>query len=248
MHDVDGVNAGYARLLLDEYLENPEAVPPEWRALFESGDSAVVRDLPGLARLLERLPARRRRRRADGDGAAAPVAAPAPAAPRGPPRPSRPSPTRSCSAASPPRWRSSRRTGCTGISRRGSTRSASEPIGDPALDPLRLEPKLTPELQARIPASILRIHVDGRDARGGAAAPQGDLLRLDGLRDRAHRRPRAARLAAQGDRVVAVPHAARAPRSSAGSTRGSARSRAWSATSAARSSGRSSSRSRASTS
>ena len=28
----------------------------------------------------------------------------------------------------------------------------SEPIGDPALDPLRLEPKLTPELQARIPA------------------------------------------------------------------------------------------------
>ena len=39
MHDVDGVNAGYARLLLDEYLENPEAVPAEWRALFESGDS-----------------------------------------------------------------------------------------------------------------------------------------------------------------------------------------------------------------
>ena len=37
----------------------------------------------------------------------------------------------------------------------------AEPIGDPALDPLRLEPKLTPELQARIPTSILRIHVDG---------------------------------------------------------------------------------------
>ena len=47
MRDVDGVNAGYARLLLDEYLDNPEAVPPEWRALFENGDSAVVRDLPG---------------------------------------------------------------------------------------------------------------------------------------------------------------------------------------------------------
>ena len=27
MEDVDGVNAGYASLLLDEYLENPEAVP-----------------------------------------------------------------------------------------------------------------------------------------------------------------------------------------------------------------------------
>src|SRR5262245_5515947 len=55
MHDVDGVNAGYARLLLDEYLENPEAVLPEWRALFESGEAEVVTSLPGLARLLEKL-------------------------------------------------------------------------------------------------------------------------------------------------------------------------------------------------
>src|SRR3954463_4923406 len=55
MHDVDGLNAGYARLLLDDYLENPEAVPAEWRALFESGDSELVRGLPGLARLLERV-------------------------------------------------------------------------------------------------------------------------------------------------------------------------------------------------
>src|SRR5439155_125131 len=37
----------------------------------------------------------------------------------------------------------------------------SEPVGDPALEPLRLEPKLTPELQARIPASVLRVHVPG---------------------------------------------------------------------------------------
>ena len=56
MHDVDGVNAGYARLLLDEYLDNPESVPPEWRALFESGQTDLLRGLPGLARLLERLP------------------------------------------------------------------------------------------------------------------------------------------------------------------------------------------------
>src|SRR5262249_48026293 len=56
MHDVDGVNAGYARLLLDEYLDNPESVPPEWRALFESGESDLLRGLPGVARLLERLP------------------------------------------------------------------------------------------------------------------------------------------------------------------------------------------------
>ena len=53
MHDVDGLNAGYARALLEQYLENPEAVPPEWRALFESGSSEVVATHPGLTRLLE---------------------------------------------------------------------------------------------------------------------------------------------------------------------------------------------------
>src|SRR5262249_5591514 len=35
----------------------------------------------------------------------------------------------------------------------------SEPVGDPALEPERLIPKLTPELQARIPASLLRLYV-----------------------------------------------------------------------------------------
>ena len=44
MHDVDGVNAGYARLLLDEYLDNPESVPPEWRALFESGQTDLIHE------------------------------------------------------------------------------------------------------------------------------------------------------------------------------------------------------------
>ena len=29
--DVDGLNAGYAQSLLEEYLENPEGVPAEWR-------------------------------------------------------------------------------------------------------------------------------------------------------------------------------------------------------------------------
>src|SRR4029079_556337 len=36
---------------------------------------------------------------------------------------------------------------------------ASEPVGDPALEPERLIPRLTPELQARIPASLLRLYV-----------------------------------------------------------------------------------------
>ena len=71
MEDVDGVNAGYARLLLDEYLDNPEAVQPEWRALFETGDSPVVRELPGVARLIGRAAAN-----GEGAGNGHPAAAP----------------------------------------------------------------------------------------------------------------------------------------------------------------------------
>ena len=37
----------------------------------------------------------------------------------------------------------------------------SEPPGDPALEPERMVPKLTPELQARIPARLLRTYVEG---------------------------------------------------------------------------------------
>src|SRR5204863_501488 len=38
----------------------------------------------------------------------------------------------------------------------------SEPVGDPALEPERLQPPLTPELQARIPAKLLRLYVPGQ--------------------------------------------------------------------------------------
>src|SRR5206468_6917239 len=55
--DVEGLNAGYAGDLLEDYLENPDAVPSEWRRLFESGSSEVVAANPGLVRLLETLEA-----------------------------------------------------------------------------------------------------------------------------------------------------------------------------------------------
>ena len=89
MHDVDGLNAGYARLLLEDYLENPDAVPPEWRALFESGDSELVASHPRPLRPLLH-PRHRRRYRL----------LPSPS------RPPRPSSTRNCSAASPRPWHS----------------------------------------------------------------------------------------------------------------------------------------------
>ncbi|MEI8105650.1 MAG: 2-oxoglutarate dehydrogenase E1 component [Actinomycetes bacterium] len=147
MHDVDGVNAGYARLLLDEYLANPESVPAEWRTLFESGDADLVNTLPGLARLLERLP---RPDASSGNGHA---------------------------AAGPEQQAADIDLGLLGGVAAGMALVkahrmhghlaarldplGSAPVGDPALDPMRLEPRLTPELLARIPASILRIHVKG---------------------------------------------------------------------------------------
>jgi 2-oxoglutarate dehydrogenase E1 component len=71
--DVDGLNTGYAALLLEQYLDNPGAVPEEWRDLFESEPELLLQRQPGLARLLELAAA-------DGDGHAAPVATP-PSAP-----------------------------------------------------------------------------------------------------------------------------------------------------------------------
>src|ERR1043166_8236272 len=85
MHDVDGLNAGYASALLEEYLENPEAVPSEWRSLFESGASELVATHPGLARLVELL-------REDGNGQA-PASPPAPVAPVAEREPERVAPT-----------------------------------------------------------------------------------------------------------------------------------------------------------
>ncbi|HEY3206332.1 MAG TPA: 2-oxoglutarate dehydrogenase E1 component [Gaiellaceae bacterium] len=152
MPDVDAVNSGYARALLEEYLENPEAVPSEWRALFESGDGDLIEALPGLARLLETM-------RTDGNGhatAPAPPATPAPA-------PAAPEAvgdeTLLAGVAAAMSLVKALRT--HGHLAAKLDPLGSEPVGDPALEPERLEPKLTPELQSRIPARVLRVHAEG---------------------------------------------------------------------------------------
>ncbi len=147
--DVDGLNAGYARALLDEYLENPASVPLEWRALFESGDSELVASHPGLARLLEHRPAN-----GHGNGAAAaavPPTEPAAASPADPQLLGGVAAAMALVKAHRTHGHLAARLDPLG----------SEPVGDPSLEPLRLEPKLTPELQERIPASVLRVHVPG---------------------------------------------------------------------------------------
>ena len=88
----------------------------------------------------------------------------------------------------------------------------SEPVGDPALDPATVG--LTAELMARIPASVLRVAVPGETFADALPRPARDLRGHDRLRDRAHLRPRAARLAAPGDRVGHLPPAARRRRRS----------------------------------
>ncbi|MDP9231989.1 MAG: thiamine pyrophosphate-dependent enzyme, partial [Actinomycetota bacterium] len=161
MNDVDGLNAGYASALLEQYLENPEAVPREWRTLFESGASELVATHPGLARLVELL------QEEDGNGHVATAAVPVPTAPTPAPVPT---------TAPPPAEPASEKTLLGAVAAAMALVKAyrthghlaarldplgSEPVGDPSLEPERLEPKLTPELQQLIPADILRVHVPG---------------------------------------------------------------------------------------
>src|SRR5205085_717220 len=151
--DVDGLNAGYAQSLLEEYLENPEGVPLEWRALFESGDRELLAALPGLARLLETL-----RDGSNGRAAPAPPAAPAEAPAAAPPDET----LLGAVAAGVSLVKAHRMHGHLAAH---LDPLGSEPPGDPALEPERLVPPLTAELQARVPARILRTYVPGETLR-----------------------------------------------------------------------------------
>jgi len=140
---VDDLNAGYAQLLLDEYLEDPSSVPAEWREVFERGDLPM--ELPGLARLLELRAPR------DGvDGARAEEVAAPPAAT---------DETLLEAVAAATALVKAVRTHGHLAARLDPL--GSEPPGDPALEAERLDPPLTPELQRRIPASLLRLYVPG---------------------------------------------------------------------------------------
>jgi len=148
--DVDGLNTGYAQDLLEEYLENPDAVPSEWRRVFESGSSEVVATHPGLARLLQLL--------GDGNGHVTVEEEPGPPEPDAAPEPITDELLGGVAAA----MALIKAYRMHGHLAAHLDPLGAEPPGDPALEPERLIPKLTPELQARIPASVLRMYVPGK--------------------------------------------------------------------------------------
>ena len=208
--DVDGLNAGYASTILEQYLENPEAVPSEWRALFESGRQRRARK-PARPRAAARARARRRQRRRQPRTATALPRSPRRRASRS----AAPLPTTLLLGGVAAAMALVKAYRMHGHLAARLDPLGSEPVGDPALEPERLIPRLTPELQARIPASLLRLYVPAetladalprlRETYCGTIAYE-----IEHISD--HER---ARLAAAGDRVGPLPPAAGARREAA---------------------------------
>ena len=259
--DLSGLNAGYVAQMFEAYLDAPASVPDEWRELFERRSGRVRRIAAGTGRA---APERRSERH---DRSWRTCTASRRFAGRRPhrswrPRPRRPGACASTRGGAPrPRQPRSTRSLLGGVAAAMALVKAyrmhghlaarldplgSEPMGDPALDESRLVPVADAGAAGADPGLAAPPLRRGRHAARGAAAPARGLHRLDRLRDRAHLRPRRARLAAPGDRVGPLPPAARRPRSGARCSTASPRRRASSSTCAGRSSARSSSRSRAS--
>ncbi|HSE80069.1 MAG TPA: 2-oxoglutarate dehydrogenase E1 component [Gaiellaceae bacterium] len=140
---IDDLNSGFVQELLADYLASPESVDPEWRRLFESSPELVLAHLPNAERLRELS--------LDGGGNGAPAAAAAPAPVEAPADDLLGGVAAAMSIVKAHRTHGHLAAHIDPL--------GSEPPGDPALDPDRLEPRLTPELQARIPAKFLRLYV-----------------------------------------------------------------------------------------
>jgi 2-oxoglutarate dehydrogenase E1 component len=136
----EDLNSGFVQELFEEYLASPEAVDPAWRAVFEAAPETLVESSPLVQRLRELYPG------IAGNGGAA-VAAEAPT-----------DQLLGAVAAAMALVKAHRMHGHLAAR---LDPLGSEPPGDPALEPERLEPRLTPELQAQVPAKVLRVHVPG---------------------------------------------------------------------------------------
>ncbi len=136
-------NLGFVEELFVEYLTAPDSVAPEWRAYFESEGGALLRHLPSAGRFATN----------GGNGAAAPVAEP--------PAPAAAEPDEELLGAVAAAMALVKAFRMHGHLAATLDPLGSETPGDPALDPDRLLPRLTPELQARIPARLLRLYCPG---------------------------------------------------------------------------------------
>ena len=178
VRDQAGLNAGYVAQLLEDYLNAPASVPSEWRTLFEEDGESAAEALPGLRTLLHRPPVSAPE---PPPTTGPPPVQPAPAASVAPAAVALVPPV-AVEPAEEPVAPVTRKPEAPDEELLGGVAAAmalvkayrmhghlsahldplgSEPAGDPALDELRLQPSLTPELQARIPARLLRLYVEG---------------------------------------------------------------------------------------
>ena len=187
--DLSSLNAGYVAEMLESYLDAPGSVPDEWRELFEHDPGAVsglCRVLPAFcdrtdgaaptAAIRRAAVAPRAARQRSVPGRGAPNAQRQGRAGRGAPGGRTPRPVVPSSGLSRVAATRADETLLGGVAAAMALVKAyrmhghlaarldplgSEPIGDPALDESRLVPALTPALQARLPASLLRLYVEG---------------------------------------------------------------------------------------
>ena len=175
-----GLNTGYVGQLLEQYLDNPEAVDPAWREFFEGADEHVLAALPGLTRLVGRRSAD------EGNGLLSAVALVE--APPGQPEAAEPAteqvaPEPVLIVTEPGTLRqdavpvtapdtellagvAAAMALVDAIRSHGHLAArldplGSEPLGDPALEESELEVPLPIEVQAQIPAELLGVHVEG---------------------------------------------------------------------------------------
>ena len=139
----EDLNSGFIQELFEQYLRAPESVDPKWRALFEQTPEKLESS-PIVQRVRQLYPGA-----ANGNGA--PAATPADAV-------APPPQLLGAVAAAMALVKAHRMHGHLAAR---LDPLGSEPPGDPALEPERLEPRLTPELQAQVPARVLRVHVPG---------------------------------------------------------------------------------------
>ena len=153
---VDDVNLGYVRDLLDRYLAAPSSVDPEWRAIFEQATNGLVEGHPLVQRVRELRPDL-----LAGNGRQA-VMPPAPAEAPVPAPPAAETPSAELLGAVAAAMALVKAHRMHGHLAAQLDPLGTPPPGDPGLEPENLHPPLTPDVQAQIPAAVLRVAVPGR--------------------------------------------------------------------------------------